>query len=130
MTDPSDGLAGRALLAILDELQRISHPEAQLLAVQAATLAQRQRGEARCGTCLYWWAATFEWMRNNGRATDGREDWAGWCTAVDVRHRPRQVTGDPSQRQEYDMPCGSYTAIITDLRQPPPARQHRTRRTS
>lgn len=76
-------------------------------------LAMRQADRARCGNCIFWQAASARWMQNHGRGDWLRNVWGrtGWCTG-DPRHAPRQVKGDPTERQDYDLPCGRFLPYL------------------
>ena len=126
MTDSPDSLLIPVLSGILRELERITHPEAELLALQAKTIAMRRQGGACCGSCLFFLRATWGWMENHGRTRPRVESWTGWCTG-DTRRNPRMTKGDPTERQSTDLPCGKYTAVPDEMPYPPRAHQRRNR---
>ncbi|MGE0810840.1 MAG: hypothetical protein AB7N69_09550 [Immundisolibacter sp.] len=80
---------------------------------KAKALRMRQEGMASCGRCIFWQAASRDWLRRNGRADSILNFYGltGWCTG-DPRHAPRQVKGHPTERQDYDLPCGRFLPYL------------------
>lgn len=80
---------------------------------KAKALAMRQADRARCGNCIFWQPASDRWMKNRGRGDWIRNFWGrtGWCTG-DPRHAPRQGKHDPTERQNYDLPCGRFLPYL------------------
>jgi hypothetical protein len=110
-------------IAVLRGIELITQEQLIELARRREALAMRQSGEARCGTCVYWTAATLDWMQRHGRTRPRVNDWTGWCTSQN--RPPRQVRGDTTERQESALPCGRFLPRVEDYSFTPSAAERR-----
>lgn len=110
-------------IAVLRGIELITQAQLIELARRREALAMRQSGEARCGACVYWAAASQEWMRRSGRTRPSVNDWTGWCTSQN--RPPRQVRGDATERQASALPCGRFLPHVEDNPFEPSAAERR-----
>ena len=108
MNDTEKNPLVHILKCIHDELRRITEFEADRLAQETATREMRRARRANCGNCLHIEPATYEWMERAGRTLPNVRDWTGWCTAQ--ARPPTRKSGDSTERQFGDPPCGRYEA--------------------